>query len=556
MEKKSSSFSTKIFLMTFIIVTVCTLIVGGISLFIYYQDAVNSYSERALAIANSISSFIDGDEVQAMVESGEKSEYWDEMYDNSKVAFDKNSLEYLYIMAPEYTDEIMYIVDMGTGDDIEFGVWEEITAHADELFETIKSKTAMTSDIYDEGGYGVLVSGFAPVFTSDKTLACVVCIDINVSYIKESSFAFGIKVIIAALLLSFVAGAITLMYVKKNVGKPLELVIDGALRIADGDLNVNIVKTSNDEIGTLIDTFGKIILSTKSQVEVMEAVAGGDLSVQIKPRSNVDTMSFAIDKMVVSVKSMIRNIIASSEELQSATEQISLGAQNLSATSIEQTASITQLCEAMKGISNKSDIFTDVAKKADDIISEVSVTAASGSEALDDMVRSVDEIYNATQSIGNVIKAIDEIAMQTNLLALNASVEAARAGAHGKGFSVVAEEVRNLASKSAEAVKETTAIIENTMKKAAHGKEVAIVTSETIHKVIAGIDQSKRAISEVPNVSVEQSAAIAEINREIESVSHSAMQNSAISEESAATSEEISSQALSLIALVKEFKIK
>ncbi len=552
---KKSSFSTKIFLMTFIIVTVSTIIVGAISLYIYYKDAVKSYSEKALSIADSISSFIDGDEVVNMINSGEKSDYWADMYSDATAAHKKNNLQYLYIMAPEYSNEIMYIADVNGADSIDFGEWEDISYHADELFETIKTKTATTSEIYDSDGYGTLVSGFSPVFTSDNKLACVVCIDINVTYIKDSSFAFGIKVIIAALLLSFAAGGITLMYVKKNVSKPLEMVIDGALRIADGDLNVNIVKTSNDEIGTLIDTFGQIITSTRNQVEIMSVIAEGDLSVKIKPRSNVDTMSFAIDKMVANVKSMIRNIIASSEELKSATEQISLGAQNLSMTSIEQTSSIAQLCEEMKGVSNKSDVFTDVAKKADEIISDVSVTASSGSEILEDMVNSVDEIYNATQSISNVMKAIDEIAMQTNLLALNASVEAARAGIHGKGFSVVAEEVRNLASKSAEAVKESSVIIENTMKKAAHGKEIATVTADTLNKVIDGIEKSKKAISEVPDISSEQSNAIMKIGKEIEAVSHLAMQNSAISEESAATSEEISSQAFTLMSMVKEFKI-
>ncbi len=175
---------------------------------------------------------------------------------------------------------------------------------------------------------------------------------------------------------------------------------------------------------------------------------------------------------------------------------------------------------------------------------------------MDDMIKSVKDINEASQSIGKVIKTIDDIAFQTNILALNAAVEAARAGQHGKGFAVVAEEVRNLSAKSAQAAKDTESLIEDSMQKAQHGVQIAGETASSLSEIVSGINQSSALITEIARASEEQSMSISQINTGIDQVAKVVQQNSATAEESAAASEEMSSQSAVLQELISQFKLR
>jgi methyl-accepting chemotaxis protein len=173
-----------------------------------------------------------------------------------------------------------------------------------------------------------------------------------------------------------------------------------------------------------------------------------------------------------------------------------------------------------------------------------------------EMKRAVDEINSASTSIYKIIKVIDEIAFQTNILALNAAVEAARAGQHGKGFAVVAEEVRNLAARSAKAAKETTDMIEGSIKKAETGTVIANETSEALNKIVENTVKVADFISQIAVASNEQAEGIGQINAAVMQVSTVVQTNSATSEESASASEELASQAEMLKDQVSQFNLK
>lgn len=293
-------------------------------------------------------------------------------------------------------------------------------------------------------------------------------------------------------------------------------------------------------------------------VAASEKIAGGDLNVAIEvdSKDEVGVLAGSFRKMTDNINQVLTNINSSAEQVAAASRQVSDSSQALSQGSTEQASSVEELSASMEEIATQTKQNAISATQANELAVEAKENAGRGENQMGGMLRAMEEINESSANISKIIKVIDEIAFQTNILALNAAVEAARAGQHGKGFAVVAEEVRNLAARSANAAKETTTMIEGSIKKVDAGTKIASETAEALKQIVDKVSQAADLVADIAGASNEQATAIAQVNQGIMQVSQVTQTNSATAEESASASEELSSQAELLRNLVNKFKLK
>jgi methyl-accepting chemotaxis protein len=290
--------------------------------------------------------------------------------------------------------------------------------------------------------------------------------------------------------------------------------------------------------------------------ETTEAVASARLWIStglIVTLALAVTLSFWI---VRSLNRVLRNIVSmlnsSSEQTAAAAGQVSGSSQSLAQGASEQAASLEETSSALEETSSMTKKNADTAQQAAALASDAQNAADRGNKSMGKMTTAIGDIQRSASETAKIIKVIDEIAFQTNLLALNAAVEAARAGEAGKGFAVVAEEVRNLAMRSAEAAKNTSALIEESVNNAKNGVAIADEVGKSLAEIVDSNTKVAGLITEIAAASREQSSGIEQINNSVTQMDKVTQQNAANAEESAAASEELSAQAESLRTCVNE----
>jgi methyl-accepting chemotaxis protein len=375
-----------------------------------------------------------------------------------------------------------------------------------------------------------------------------------------------IYVIIAAVISFAVIFSISYIHrVGRRIHEPIDM-IEGAVRnVADsGSLYISesmekaldrYTAEKNDEISSLIVSFRKMLYGLVQKVEILEKVALGDLRQKVIPASEEDSLSLALNDVVGNLSSIVRDVIQATEQLSIGANELSLGAQTLSQSSSEQSATMDQLHMTAAEIAKEAEENAGRAAEASKVTSAIRESAAEGSSKMLEMNKAIKEINKSSHAIGSVMKVIDEIAFQTNILALNAAVEAARAGVHGKGFAVVADEVRNLATKSGSAANDSNALIADTIVKSDMGNKIVDDAIEFFKTIEEGIANTSDLLGKIADAARNQSEAIDDINQGVTDMTAVVFQNSATSEQSAAASEQMSSQALILKETVKRFMI-
>ncbi len=298
--------------------------------------------------------------------------------------------------------------------------------------------------------------------------------------------------------------------------------------------------------------------SMKKVITAAEAIADGDLSidVDINTKDEIGDLAKAFKRMTGNLNEVLSGINAASEQVSMGARELSDSSVSLSQGASEQASSIEELTASLEQISSQTKLNAQNASQANKLAGAAQMNAAQGNEQMKDMLKAMDDINVSSANISKIIKVIDDIAFQTNILALNAAVEAARAGQHGKGFAVVAEEVRNLAAKSASAAKETTEMIEGSIKKVEAGTKLATHTAEALDKIVDGVAQAASLVNQIDVASNEQATGLAQINQAVMQVSQVVQANSSVSEQSAAASKELAGQAEMMRGSVSKFRLK
>jgi len=251
--------------------------------------------------------------------------------------------------------------------------------------------------------------------------------------------------------------------------------------------------------------------------------------------------------IVIGITKPINQIVTGlndgSQQVASASAQVSSSSQQLAEGSSEQASSIEEISSTLEESASMTRQNTENTKQAALLAKQTKDSAIKGNSEMNKMMQSMEDIKKSSGEIGKIIKVIDEIAFQTNILALNAAVEAARAGEAGQGFAVVAEEVRNLAQRSAQAAKDTAGIIESNIKLSEQGEEISKGVLDACTEINDHAQKVNDLLEEISAASQEQSQGIEQINKAITQMEQVVQENAANAEESASASEELSSQA-------------
>ena len=393
--------------------------------------------------------------------------------------------------------------------------------------------------------------------------------------LRNSNLLIGLLALILAMVICYLFA--------RSLTRPMSSLTEAANALAQGETDIRVNVHSNDELGALAKAFTAIVEYQQTTAHQARRIADGDLTVNVELRSDKDEVGNSFQTMVKSLSDMVRELgenerglVSASTEIASSAELMSKGARTQADQVVQVSAAIEEMTANIVESSKNATDATEAAKGA-------ASTATSGGQVVHGSIKAMQQIADTVRKaadaivklassadqIGEIINVIDDIADQTNLLALNAAIEAARAGEQGRGFAVVADEVRKLAERTGKATGEITQTIKGIQRETEEavdsmeagiqvvdkGRELVDKAGSSLNEIVTMAQRVTEMIQQMATSAQEQSGASEQISKNIEHISGITKETATGAEQSSAAAEELSRQAESLRVMVEKYKI-
>jgi methyl-accepting chemotaxis protein len=559
---KTKSIRTQISIYVLIISIVTSIVIGVFSYTSLRTNLEKSIGIKALDLAKAISVNIDGDSIHKYDQTNEKDDNYNTIRDYLSSVKANIDVKYIYIMTDSGSDYKYIMEGVKDGDNLDeivnLGDLQSKGEYGAEPQQVLSAGDGAATSLYSNGEYGLLLSGFAPIFDSNHKVVAILGIDISAQMVQDSVLAF-LPIFIAIMMLSCLATFFLIRYsVIKIVIRPIKTVQDAALSLAEGNFNILLPEeylTKNNEIGTLSRAFATLSEQLNQIKTEIVSISEKKISSETEEDSKGDfkRIKESINNIIRTYHTLLSDFEVVSKGLTERSNQVSEISNSLASGSNEQTCSIENFSESITILADSARQNYQTVGKATSLIKEAEAGISKCNADMEEVLSAMTDIRQVSDEISTIMDEITEIAFVTNLLSLNASIEAVRAGKNGKGFAVVAEEVRKLAAKSNLASRRTEALLTKSTQAVESGKTMTEITGNDLKRMYETTNQVITAIQDISLVSQKQENEMEQIKHGIHEIASVIKDNSEKADETANASSELSRQADFLEQKINEF---
>ena len=536
--RKKNIFKMDFLSVSFLIIAITLVIVGVTDFISISRFAETSAGNEAKGIAISVANNIDGDKFKEVIKVGKSSPYYEEVRLKLNRTLNDVGLKYLTIITVN-GEKLNYIIDGSEPNSEDFSDYmsEDIVENT-MLKEFFDKKIVGYSEMYKDETWGYLLSAVAPIKDSKGEIVAWVEADMSVKDIKQSINIFILRLALV-LFFALVVLFIMIRFINKNITHPIEKFVESFQKLVQGDFNSRVefkqkgvFKLLADEYNTLVDKISSLINTIKAELS--------EISVE------KDNLTYDMDNIVKGKKSKylstsfykiedgLEQQMGFLSQMVNGVTQQNASTRNALASVEEMNASIKEVSEYIESTNVSSEKAADIAKESYSEAEELKEAMGEINESMSDVNKRIDNLIDLSNGIGGIVEAIQSISQRTNLLALNAAIEASRAGEAGRGFSVVADEIRKLAEQTNKETDKIAEIVTNVRNeidkveavtdivdtKIKEGNNITNNVKTSIESILEITNKNTDSIRVITNISSEQALAIEEITRNIESIGH------------------------------------